>query len=159
VASEGRVFRTGNHYGITQSFQEILQHRFRKFISPTIIPEEDQPWHKHCIKKLELTPDLLKFLPDTKKLFPTSKEDATYNFFERIGRTSIKQRKRQGDKGRLKDSNTINQVYKTCNNFFKVSGIPRDLGVNLETQYFIYSLQMMTLLSTFKIPIQTNLTI
>jgi hypothetical protein len=92
-------------------------------------------------------------------LFPTSKEDAAYNFFECIGRTSIKQRKLQGDNGRLKDSNTINQVYKTCNNFFKVSGIPRDLGVNLETQYFIYSLQMMTLLSTFKIPIQTNLTI
>jgi hypothetical protein len=114
-------------------FKKSFSYRFRKFISPTDIPEEDQPWHKHWIKKLELTPDLLRFLPETEKLFPTSKEDATYNFFEHVGRTSIKQRKLQGDNGRLKDSNTINQVYKTCNNFFKVSGIPRDLEVNLET--------------------------
>jgi len=112
-------------------FKKSFSYKFRKFISPTNIPEEDQPWHKHWIKKLDLTPDLLKFLPKTERLFPTSKEDATYNFFERIGRTGIKQSKLQGDNGRLKDSKTINQ-YKTFNNFFKVSGIPRDLGVNLD---------------------------
>jgi hypothetical protein len=140
-------------------FKKSFSYKFCKFISPTNIPEEDQPWHKHWIKKLELTPDILEFLPETKRLFPTSKEDATYNFFERIGRTSIKQRKLQGGNGRLKDSKTINQVYKTFNNFFKVSGIPRDLGVNLDYTIIIYSLQMMILLSTFKILIQTTLTI
>jgi len=113
-------------------FKKSFSYKFRKFINPTNIPEEDQPWHKHWIKKLELTPDLLKFLPETERLFPTSKEDATYHFFECIGRTSIKQRTLQGDNGRLRDSKTINQVYKTFNNFFKVSGIPRDLGVNLD---------------------------
>jgi hypothetical protein len=113
-------------------FKKSFSYKFRKFINPTTIPEEDQPWHKHWIKKLKLTPDLLKFLPETEKLFPTSKEDAAYHLFERIGRTSIKQRKLQGDNGRLRDSKAINQIYKTFNNFFKVSGIPRDLGVDLD---------------------------
>jgi hypothetical protein len=113
-------------------FKKSFSYKFRKLINPTTIPEEDQPWHKHWIKKLELTPDLLKFLPETEKLFPSSKEDTTHHLFERIGRTSIKQRKLQGGNGRLRDSKTVTQIYKTFNNFFKVSGVPRDLGVDLD---------------------------
>ncbi len=75
---------------LKDTFKKAYSYRLNKFVRSAVIPEEDQPWHKHWIKKLDLTQQLLAFLPEANWLFPSRREDGTQHF-ERIGKTSIKQ--------------------------------------------------------------------
>jgi hypothetical protein len=118
---------------LKQRFKKRYSYLYTKFINHNPVPEEEQPWHHHWIRKLEVTPELLQFLPNVLGLFPSSREDELYSTFERIGKTSIKQRQLpRSPNGKIKHKAVINSVFDHWIAFFKDSGLPRDFGFDLD---------------------------
>jgi hypothetical protein len=118
---------------LKQHFKKRYSYQYTKFINSNPIPEEEQPWHCHWIRKLEVSPELLQFIPQVLDLFPLSKEDELYSTFERIGKTSIKQRMLpQSPNGKIKHKALITSVFDHWIAFFKQSDLPRDFGFDLD---------------------------
>jgi hypothetical protein len=118
---------------LKQHFKKRYSYLYTKFINHNPVPEEEQPWHCHWICKLEVTPELLQFLPNVLDLFPSSKEDELYSTFERIGKTSIKQwLLPRSPNGKIKHKALINSVFDHWIAFFKDSGLPSDFGFDLD---------------------------
>jgi hypothetical protein len=117
---------------IKTKFKKRYSYFFTRYVN-NAIPEEEQVWHAHWLRKIDVSQDLLGFLPKALALFPSSKEDTLYTSFERIRKTSIKQRLlcRIGTE-KKKDMALINSVYDNCIKFFQDLGLARDFGFDLD---------------------------
>ena len=117
---------------IKTKFKKRYSYFFTRYINHST-PEEEQPWHHHWLRKLDVSQELLTSLSKAMELFPDNKEDAQYSLFERIRQTSIKQRllSRIGIITR-KDLALINTIHSTCNKFFKDLHLPTDFGFDLD---------------------------
>jgi hypothetical protein len=103
---------------LKDTFKKAYSYRLNKFLRSAVIPEEDQPWHKHWIKKLDPTQQLLAYLLEANGLFPSGREDRPQHF-EWIGKTSIKQRQLQLiHSAKTKHFTLICKVFGECYAFF-----------------------------------------
>ena len=111
---------------LLETFKRVFCRRVTPITESPNIPEEDQPWNKHWVQKLDLNVDLKMFIPEWLK-FLTELEQKKKNF-ENIGITSLRQRKleRIGNK-REKGYEIINKLYSKCNAFFEEQGIFKKL--------------------------------
>lgn len=91
LATGGMICREDITDELRLKFKKHYSYLFTKFINTATVPKQDQPWNFHWIHKLEITPELLSFLPKSRELFPSSKADTSYAGFTRIQKTSIKQ--------------------------------------------------------------------
>lgn len=113
------------------AFKRTYSRQCKQLISPSSIEEEDQPWHKHWVRKLQLSENMKKILTAAVELFPMSNQRAK-GYFERIGETSIKQRFLDRTCNRnVLGSTLIAEIYKECTKFLEEQGIPEDLKVDL----------------------------
>jgi hypothetical protein len=79
---------------ITEDIKTKFKKRYSYFCTRYInhsTPEEEQPWHHHWLRKLDVSQKLLASLSKALELFPDNKGDARYSLFECIRQTSIKQ--------------------------------------------------------------------
>jgi hypothetical protein len=111
---------------LLDTFKRVFCRRFKSAADALKISEEDQPWNHFWVRKVALTADMKGVLSRWLK-FIESLEKNKNAYFERIGVTSLKQRKLDRLAKRAPGHKIIQELHDESNKFFQQAGLFEEL--------------------------------
>jgi hypothetical protein len=116
------------------TFKRVFCRRFKPAAEVLRISEEDQTWNYYWVRKKNLSSDMIGFL--TRWLTFVEKLKKNKNvYFERIGATSLKQRKLDPLAKRAPEYKIIQNLYDESNKFFDQEGLYEEFQADPDKNY------------------------